>query len=44
LLALGENLLDGVLQNLRRDLRHGVERFVFFFLWFRCKGVERKEV
>jgi len=31
LLALGENLLDGVLQNLRRDLRHGVERFVFFF-------------
>jgi hypothetical protein len=32
LLALGQDFLDGVLENLRWDLGHGAERFMCFFL------------
>jgi hypothetical protein len=34
LLALGEDFLDGVLENLRGDLGHGVERLCVFFFVF----------
>jgi hypothetical protein len=40
LLALGEDFLDGVLENLRRDLGHGIERLCVFFYKSRIKKIQ----